>query len=116
MLTRLATYGTLAPGRANHHQLAGLNGRWFKGIVRGDLVQAGWGASLGFPGLVLNPAGAEVEVDVFESRDLPEHWARLDAFEGEGYYRSLAQVELADVTVDAWIYVLATSSHNQARA
>jgi gamma-glutamylcyclotransferase (GGCT)/AIG2-like uncharacterized protein YtfP len=107
MATRLATYGSLAPGRANHLQLAGLKGQWFKAIVRGDLIQAGWGADLGFPGLVLDPTGGTVEVDVFEAVDLSEHWGRLDAFEGEGYRRVLAQVETANGIIDAWIYVLA---------
>jgi gamma-glutamylcyclotransferase (GGCT)/AIG2-like uncharacterized protein YtfP len=106
MATRLATYGSLAPGRANHIQLAGLSGQWFKAIVRGDLVQAGWGASLGFPGLILNPMGRAVEVDVFDSPDLSEHWARLDAFEGGGYQRVLARMETANGTIDAWIYVV----------
>lgn len=45
--TRLATYGTVAPGRANHHQLAGLAGRWLQGTVRGRLVAAGRAAPLG---------------------------------------------------------------------
>jgi gamma-glutamylcyclotransferase (GGCT)/AIG2-like uncharacterized protein YtfP len=107
MATRLATYGSLAPGRANHLQLAGLTGYWSKAIVRGDLVQAGWGADLGFPGLVLNPTGGAVEVDVFEAADLSEYWDRLDAFEGEGYRRVIAQVETANGVIDAWIYVLA---------
>ena len=35
---RLATYGTLAPGRPNQHQLDGLEGRWFAGHVNGMLV------------------------------------------------------------------------------
>jgi gamma-glutamylcyclotransferase (GGCT)/AIG2-like uncharacterized protein YtfP len=38
---RLATYGTLAPGRVNHHQLAGLDGHWRQGTVKGTLVDAG---------------------------------------------------------------------------
>ena len=105
--TRLATYGSLAPGRANHPQLDGLRGQWFKAIVRGDLVQSGWGVDLGFPGLVLNPTGGAVEVDVFEAGDLSEHWARLDAFEGEGYRRVLARMETTNGSIDAWIYVLA---------
>lgn len=42
--TRLATFGTLAPGRGNNHQLAGLNGGWWQGTVTGRLVEAGWGA------------------------------------------------------------------------
>lgn len=107
MATLLATYGSLAPGRPNHFQLAGLTGHWFKAIVRGDLVQAGWGAGLGFPGLMLNPTGGVVEVDVFDAPDLSEHWARLDAFEGEGYRRVLARMKTTNGTIDAWIYVLA---------
>src|SRR6185295_11938714 len=61
---RLATYGSLAPGRRNHHQLDGLAGRWFRGYVRGTLVDAGWGAGLGYPALVLDPDAAPVEVQV----------------------------------------------------
>lgn len=105
--TRLATYGTLAPGRPNHHQLAGLNGRWGTGVVRGDLVAEGWGAGLGYPALVLDPRGGPIEVHVFESDDLPGHWSRLDAFEGERYRRVVADVETSDGTVQAWIYVAA---------
>jgi len=110
MTTHLATYGTLAPGRANHHQLAGLEGRWFKGIVRGRLIAAGWGAELGFPGLVLDREGEAVEVEVFATHDLPKHWMRLDAFEGDGYQRVLTSVETLSDTVKAWIYVLTVPS------
>ena len=46
-LERLTTYGSRAPGRPNHHQLAGLEGRWLKGHVDGLLVDVGCGASLG---------------------------------------------------------------------
>ena len=104
--TRFATYGTLAPGRVNHHQLAGLKGRWRQGTVRGRLVDAGWGAALGYPGLVLDPLGPVVEVHLFESSDLPDHWPRLDAFEGTGYRRVVTQVRTADGDLDAWIYVI----------
>jgi gamma-glutamylcyclotransferase (GGCT)/AIG2-like uncharacterized protein YtfP len=104
--TRFATYGTLAPGRANHHQLAGLKGRWRQGTVRGRLVDAGWGAELGYPGLVLDPLGPAVEVYLFESAELPDHWSRLDEFEGTGYRRVVTQVCTADGELDAWIYVV----------
>ena len=107
--SRLATYGTLSPGRVNHHQLAGLNGSWRQGTVRGKLFPEGWGAALGYPGLVLDPEGAVVQVWVFESADLPEHWARLDEFEGEGYRRVVTRVQTVEGEVDAWIYVLASS-------
>ena len=105
-LHRLATYGSLAPGRPNHHQLEGLEGRWLAGQVNGMLVHAGWGADLGYPALVLDPDGSDVSVDVFESIDLPAHWERLDAFEGPGYQRVVALVRTSTGDVDASIYVL----------
>ena len=105
---RLATYGTLAPGRVNHDRLADLEGVWRQGTVRGRLVEAGWGAKLGFPGLILDPSGQDLEVQVFESADLPDHWPRLDAFEGEGYRRVVAQVRTADGELAASIYVIDT--------
>lgn len=104
---RLATYGTLAPGRPNHHQLTGLRGAWRRGVVRGRLFAEGWGAAMGYPGLVLDPAGPEVEVQLFESADLPAHWPRLDAFEGEGYRRAVVPIGTADGELNACIYVLA---------
>jgi gamma-glutamylcyclotransferase (GGCT)/AIG2-like uncharacterized protein YtfP len=108
---RLATYGTLAPGRPNHHQLAALNGVWSMGTIRGRLVEEGWGAALGYPALVLD-AGQDEEVEavpghLFTSPDLPAHWARLDAFEGAEYRRSNVMVETAEGAVSAWIYLAA---------
>ena len=104
---RLATYGSLAPGKPNHHQLSDLSGRWIRGSVAGSLVQTGWGAALGFPALVLDENGARVQVDLFESDDLPHHWARLDAFEGDGYRRVAVQIETDDGELPAFIYVAA---------
>ena len=104
--TRLATYGTLAPGRVNNDQLADLEGYWRQGTVRGRLVNAGWGADLGYPGLILDTSGPVIEVHVFESSDLPSHWPRLDAFEGAGYRRVVTPVRTADGDLDASIYVI----------
>ena len=104
--TRLAAYGTLAPGRVNHHQLAGLRGHWIEGSVRGRLVEAGWGATFGFPGLILDQDGVIVKVQVFESSDLPVHWARLDQFEGIGYRRAIVQVSTPDGGIESSIYVV----------
>jgi len=105
--TRLAVYGTLAPGRPNHHLLAGLEGRWRRGTVRGRLDADGWAAPIGYLGLVLDPAGPLVQMELFESADLPDHWSRLDEFEGADYRRVVTQVSTPDGDVDAWIYVLA---------
>lgn len=106
----LATYGTLAPGRPNAHMLAKIEGQWSFGTVRGHLVEKGWGAALGFPGIILDPAGPEVQVHVFSSQELPNHWARLDAFEGDGYRRVPVAVQTRDGQVTAGIYVL-TEGH-----
>ena len=103
---RLAVYGTLAPGRPNHHHLEALKGSWRQGSIRGRLVAEGWGADMGFPGLVLDPEGPSIEVQVLESDDLPLHWARLDAFEGPGYRRVVATVATPGGDFEACIYVL----------
>lgn len=104
---RLAVYGTLAPGRSNHHELRGLSGRWVEGTVRGVLFEQGWGAALGYPGLVLDPEGPTVPVHVLDSPDLPRHWGRLDRFEGPGYRRAVTTVRTAGGELPASIYVLA---------
>jgi gamma-glutamylcyclotransferase (GGCT)/AIG2-like uncharacterized protein YtfP len=105
---RLATYGTLAPGRQNHGQLSDLPGRWLVGQVRGTLIEAGWGAKLGYPGMIPDPDGGPIEVCVFESRALVDHWQRLDAFEGPGYRRITVDVSTDEGVMTASIYVLRT--------
>ena len=105
--TRLAVYGTLAPDRINHHQISALTGNWQRGTVKGTLLSSGWGAALGFPGLILDPLGPSVVVDLFESKDLPQHWARLDEFEGSGYRRVVTTVNTEQGVRSAWIYALA---------
>jgi gamma-glutamylcyclotransferase (GGCT)/AIG2-like uncharacterized protein YtfP len=105
--TALAVYGTLAPGKENHGQIGMIAGRWRLGTVRGRLAPKGWGAALGFPGLMLDPDGQAVEVQVFESDHLPAHWERLYEFEGPGYRRVPVTVDLAPTPRIASIYVLA---------
>jgi gamma-glutamylcyclotransferase (GGCT)/AIG2-like uncharacterized protein YtfP len=106
-ITRLAVYGSLGPGRPNHHHLAGLGGVWTRGTVRGRLQAMGWGAQLGFPGLRLDTEGEEIAVDLLESALLADHWERLDAFEGSEYRRVMVNVDVASRSVEAFIYVLA---------
>ena len=104
---RLAAYGSLAPGKENHRELAHLSGRWLPGMVRGRLLDRGWGARLGFPALRWDPTGPEVAVQLFESDDLPRHWDHLDAFEGPDYDRRLVPVCCAEGVLAAWLYVVA---------
>src|SRR6187431_3232708 len=87
MTDRLFVYGTLAPGRPNEHVLAELRGTWAPATVRGTLHPEGWGAALGYPGIVLDETDGAVRGLIFSSEDLGAHWTRLDAFEGEGYER-----------------------------
>ncbi len=105
--SRLVVYGTLAPGQPNHHQLQGMAGRWIEGTVRGHLRHDGWGAELGYPGIVLDPGGPTVDVQLFDSPDLVDNWARLDEFEGSGYRRTATAVSTAGGDLRASIYVLA---------
>jgi gamma-glutamylcyclotransferase (GGCT)/AIG2-like uncharacterized protein YtfP len=110
MTDRLFVYGTLAPGRSNAHVLAGVPGSWQPATVRGTLFQEAWGAAAGYPGVILSDAGDEVPGFVFSSEALPDHWPRLDAFEGEGYTRVSVAATLADGTVvDACIYALSSA-------
>ena len=71
-----------------------------------DTPQCRLGPGFGYPALVLGTDGSAVEVDVFESPDLPAHWSRLDEFEGAGYVRVATTVTTASGHVDAFIYVL----------
>lgn len=91
--SKLAVYGSLAPGKTNHHVVAGLRGRWRPELVtHGDLVPQGWGAPLGYPAMRWRADAPPVDIELFESDDLPQHWARLDAFEGPEYCRVLVPV------------------------
>lgn len=105
---RLATCGTLMPGKPNHHERSALEGSWLDGTVRGNVLNDGWGAALGYPGLILDEHGPDVQVPdvqakVLESADLPAHWPRLDAFEGPGYRRVVVPVRTAEELLDACI-------------
>jgi gamma-glutamylcyclotransferase (GGCT)/AIG2-like uncharacterized protein YtfP len=88
----LAVYGTLAPGRPNHHVVAPLGGEWTEGVIEGDLFPEGWGATLGYPACRPRSGGPIIPVHVLTSPSLPAAWPELDAFEGPGYRRILVPV------------------------
>lgn len=89
---RLAVYGTLAPGKPNHHVVAPLGGEWTNGIVEGDLSEEGWGATLGYPAFRPRAGGAVIAVQVLTSSALPAAWPEIDRFEGPEYRRILVPV------------------------
>ncbi|WP_050928003.1 gamma-glutamylcyclotransferase family protein [Aestuariivita boseongensis] len=104
--TRLAAYGTLAPGRKHADQLAGLSGRWIAGHVRGHLTVIPSGPAHGYPGLTLDTLADPVPVQLFQSPDLPDHWGRLDRFEGPAYLRVIAEVITDQGRLSAFLYAL----------
>jgi gamma-glutamylcyclotransferase (GGCT)/AIG2-like uncharacterized protein YtfP len=71
-----------------------MHGAWVDGIVEGVRFMAN-----GFPAFEWRPGRAEVPVSVLTSDALPEHWARLDAFEGSEYCRILVPVRLPSGTI-----------------
>ncbi len=95
-MERLFVYGSLQPGAPNEHVLAGVEGRWQPAVVRGRLVEAGWGAAMGYPALVLDEDGDEIHGVVFSSPALGAMWPSLDELEGEEYERVFTAATLAD--------------------
>lgn len=109
---RLAVYGSMAPGRVNAWVLEPLEGRWIEGgWVRGELHREGWGAEHGFPGLEPDPDAGRVPVRVFVSPELPEHWTRIDSFEGSDYRRTVLPVQgLPGGSLACNVYVIAAAA------
>ena len=106
-MERLFVYGTLAPGRANHGVMQTIPGSWTEATLRGRLLDEGWGADMGCPGIVPDEDGMAVDGFVFASEHLAEHWQMLDEGEGEGYRRVRVRVLLeGGEQVDAQVYAL----------
>lgn len=91
--TRLAAYGTLAPGQSNNGLLADVPGVWVDGTVEGERFEAH-----GYPAFKWRTGNGTVPVSVLTSAVLPAHWAHLDDFEGADYRRILVPVKLRDGT------------------
>jgi len=97
----LIVYGSLAPGGLNHGLVSELEGEWKRGWVTGELLERGWGAAMSYPALRWCPEGKDIDAFLFISSQLPEHWPRLDDFEGLEYRRILAPFWSADGRV--WV-------------
>ncbi len=110
-MERLFIYGSLQPGGPNEHLLAAIGGEWEPAVIQGRLVEKGWGASMGYPGLMVGDDGADVHGHLFSSSNLSAKWAHLDEFEGEEYERILRPVTLrSGEQVQAHVYVLREES------
>ena len=110
-MERLFVYGSLAPGRPNEHILGELEGVWEPAVIRGTLHDRGWGAGMGFPAVVPESNGDEVEGLLFTSAALLDFWQVLDDFEGEGYQRVQVSAWLScGSVVEAHVYALRVST------
>lgn len=105
---RLFVHGSLPPGRPDADVLDAVTGSWEPARVKGRLLGHGWGAATGFPALVPDEAGSDVEGFLLTSEHLREHWARLDELQGAAYRRSVIAVRTDDGSVvSAHVYVRA---------
>ena len=108
----LIIYGTLAPGKPNHHIVENIKGEWIKAIVRGKLENKGWGADLGYKAFRHTNIEEQVKIDAYIllSEELVANWHYLDEFEGNGYKRILAKYELENGEIGVG-YIYATNDN-----
>ena len=112
MTDTLFVYGTLMPNCPNGHVLENIVGKFIPATVKGNLKDAGWSASMGYPGIKLNEDGSGdiIHGFLFYSNNLINHWDNLDEFEGSEFERQEVCVERYDeLDVDTFIYVLKAS-------
>lgn len=106
-MERLFVYGTLAPNKPNEHILKELEGTWEYSTVKGNLYKEGWGSDMGYPGIVLNDKGNNIQGLVFSSTQLNNKWDFLDNFEGKEYKRVLTKAKLlTSEEIETYIYAL----------
>jgi len=109
-MNRLFVYGTLAPGEQNHDVLSDIAGEWEQATINGALMNEGWGAGHGCPGLIPSSEAPEVQGYLFTSNELAENWDMLDTFEGDDYQRERVKVTLSNgVELESYIYAISAS-------
>lgn len=87
--TRLAVYGTLAPGQPNESVLSRMRGSWIEGNVKGHVYPVA-----GLPVFEWNTNAEKIPIKLLDSRELPKNLSSIDKFEGSGYKRILIPVSL----------------------
>ncbi len=107
MTETLFVYGTLMPNCPNGHVLEEVVGKFVPATVKGKLVDAGWSAGMGYPGIRLDDQRDTIHGYIFYSSNLINHWDNLDEFEGSEFQRTPVTVERYDeLDVDTFIYTL----------
>ena len=107
MTETLFVYGTLMPNCPHGNVLEDIVGKFVPATVSGKLIDAGWSAGMGYPGIKLDRGNDTIHGFLFTSSNLINHWDSLDDFEGEEFVRVPVRVERYDeFEVDTFIYVL----------
>ncbi len=107
MTETLFVYGTLMPNCPNAYVLEEVVGKFVPATVKGKLIDAGWSASMGYPGIRLDARRDTIHGYLFYSSNLINQWDYLDEFEGAEFERVSVTVERYDeLDVDTYIYVL----------
>ncbi len=107
MTETLFVYGTLMPNCPNGHVLENVVGKFVPATVQGKLIDAGWSAGMGYPGIKLDAGTDTIHGFLFYSSNLINHWDYLDEFEGAEFVRTPVVVERYDeLEVDTYIYTL----------
>lgn len=107
MTETLFVYGTLMPNCPNGHVLENIVGKFVPATVKGRLIDAGWSASMGYPGIRLDASDDTIHGYLFYSSNLIDNWDYLDEFEGQEFQRTPVTVERYDeLEVDTFIYTL----------
>lgn len=89
----LVVYGTLAPGRVNHHIVEHIAGTWRDDVyVEGEFVNSGWAVEFGYPMMRWKTGGSRIASYLLTSAMLSACWPDLDRFEGSEYCRILIPV------------------------
>ena len=113
MKDSLFVYGTLMPNCPNSYVLENIVGKFVPATVKGKLIDAGWSASMGYPGIRLEMGNDTIHGFLFYSDNLINHWDFLDEFEGAEFERVPVCVERFDeFEVDTFIYVLKASEED----
>jgi gamma-glutamylcyclotransferase (GGCT)/AIG2-like uncharacterized protein YtfP len=104
-MNRLFVYGSLTPNKKNFYILKNISGLWQKAFTFGFIKKIIIAKDTIYDAIVLNPNGNKINGYLFTSYSLKNYWSKIDNFEGQYYYRTIANVYLKNKNlIQAYIY------------
>ncbi len=96
------------PNCPNAYVLEDIVGKFVPATVKGKLIDAGWSAGMGYPGIRLEMGNDTIHGFLFYSDNLINHWEKLDIFEGEEFIRMpvVATRDDNEMEIETFIYTL----------